>query len=100
LYDENRYLKEIPRNRFVVVTGLSGSGKSALAFDILHKEGQRQYLESLGLVDYMSKPDVDQHLTNRSPLTMLTWNNLSTPPAVLWGYCAGIIMKSRVTSRH
>lgn len=70
---------EIPRNRFVVVTGLSGSGKSTLAFDILHKEGQRQYLESLGLVDYMSKPDVDhicglspsisvdQHLTNRSP---------------------------------
>ncbi len=70
---------EIPRSRFVVVTGLSGSGKSTLAFDILHKEGQRQYLESLGLVDYMGKPDVDsisglspsisvdQHLTNRSP---------------------------------
>ncbi|MBZ0304526.1 MAG: excinuclease ABC subunit UvrA [Anaerolineae bacterium] len=70
---------EIPRSRLVVVTGLSGSGKSTLAFDILHKEGQRQYLESLGMVDYMGKPDVDsitglspsisvdQHLTNHSP---------------------------------
>lgn len=70
----------IPKNKFVVLTGLSGSGKSSLAFDILHKEGQRQYLESLGLVtDYLSKPNVDsitglspsisinQHLTNRSP---------------------------------
>jgi excinuclease ABC subunit A len=63
----------------VAFTGLSGSGKSTLAFDILHKEGQRQYMESLGLVEYLSKPpveslaglspsiSVDQHLTNRSP---------------------------------
>ncbi|MHB0874984.1 MAG: excinuclease ABC subunit UvrA [Anaerolineae bacterium] len=70
----------IPKNRLVVFTGLSGSGKSTLAFDTLHKEGQRQYLESLGLVGYgLSKPQVDaiiglspsisvdQHLTNRSP---------------------------------
>lgn len=70
----------IPKNKLVALTGLSGSGKSSLAFDILHKEGQRQYLESLGLVtDYLSKPNVDsitglspsisinQHLTNRSP---------------------------------
>jgi len=71
---------DIPRNRLVVVTGLSGSGKSTLTFDIVHKEGQRQYLESLGMVtDYLSRPrcdlieglspsiSVDQHLTNRSP---------------------------------
>ena len=71
---------EIPKNQLVVLTGLSGSGKSTLAFDILHKEGQRQYLESLGLVtDGLTKPpvdsisglspsiSVDQHLTNRSP---------------------------------
>ena len=69
----------IPKNKLVVLTGLSGSGKSTLAFDILHKEGQRQYMESLGLVDYLSKPpidgitglspsiSVDQHLSNRSP---------------------------------
>ncbi|MBN1877371.1 MAG: excinuclease ABC subunit UvrA [Anaerolineae bacterium] len=69
-----------PKNKLVVLTGLSGSGKSTLAFDILHKEGQRQYMESMGMVtDYLSKPpidgieglspsiSVDQHLSNRSP---------------------------------
>ena len=40
----------IPKYKLVVFTGLSGSGKSTLVFDIIHKEGQRQYLESLGLV--------------------------------------------------
>jgi excinuclease ABC subunit A len=70
----------IPKNQFVVLTGVSGSGKSTLGFDILHREGQRQYLESLGLIPFgMAKPpvdvitglspsiSVDQHLTNRSP---------------------------------
>ncbi len=70
----------IPKNKLIVLTGLSGSGKSTLAFDTLHKEGQRQYMESMGLVtDYLSKPpidgidglapsiSVDQHLTNHSP---------------------------------
>ncbi|MCE1252260.1 MAG: excinuclease ABC subunit UvrA [Anaerolineae bacterium] len=50
----------IPKNKLVVFTGLSGSGKSSLAFDILHKEGARQYMESLGLVtDGLSKVPVD-----------------------------------------
>jgi excinuclease ABC subunit A len=70
----------IPKNRFVVLTGLSGSGKSTLGFDILLKEGQRQYMESLGMAAMgLSKPpvdaitglspaiSVDQHLTNHSP---------------------------------
>jgi excinuclease ABC subunit A len=70
----------IPKNKLVVFTGVSGSGKSTLAFDLLHKEGQRQYMESLGLVtDALSKSQmdgieglspsicIDQHLTNRSP---------------------------------
>ena len=70
----------IPKNQLVVLTGVSGSGKSTLAFDTLHKEGQRQYLESMGMVtDNFNKPEVDsiqglspsisidQHLTNRSP---------------------------------
>ena len=70
----------IPKNKLVVFTGLSGSGKSTLAFDTIHKEGQRQYLESLGLVTWaLTKPQVDsisglspsisvdQNLTNRSP---------------------------------
>jgi excinuclease ABC subunit A len=55
---------EIPRDRFVVITGVSGSGKSSLAFDTLYAEGQRRYLESLGadarqLLQQMEKPDVD-----------------------------------------
>ena len=70
----------IPKNQLVVFTGISGSGKSTLVFDILHKEGQRQYMESLGMVSYgLSKPPVDsisglspsisidQHLTIHSP---------------------------------
>src|SRR5512143_3711738 len=70
----------IPKNKLVVFTGLSGSGKSTLALDTLHREGQRQFLESLGLVTWaLSKPQVDaieglspsisidQHLTNHSP---------------------------------
>src|ERR1041384_2648742 len=55
---------EIPRDRLVVVTGLSGSGKSSLAFDTLYAEGQRRYMESLSsfakrLVAQVAKPDVD-----------------------------------------
>jgi excinuclease ABC subunit A len=70
----------IPKEQFVVLTGLSGSGKSTVGFDILHKEGTRQYMESLGIVPFgMAKPPVDaiiglspsisidQHLTNHSP---------------------------------
>lgn len=69
----------LPKNQFVVFTGLSGSGKSTVAFDTLHKEGQRQYMESLGMVTYESRPpvdaivglspsiSVDQRNSNRSP---------------------------------
>jgi len=55
---------DIPRNKFVVITGLSGSGKSSLAFDTIYAEGQRRYVESLSayarqFLEMMSKPDVD-----------------------------------------
>ena len=55
---------EIPRDQLVVVTGLSGSGKSSLAFDPLYAEGQRRYVESLSayarqFLGQMDKPDVD-----------------------------------------
>ncbi len=55
---------EIPRNQFVVITGLSGSGKSSLAFDTIYAEGQRRYVESLSayarqFLGLMEKPDVD-----------------------------------------
>ena len=74
----------IPRNQFVVFTGLSGSGKSSLAFDTIYAEGQRRYMESLSsyarqFLGQMEKPDVesieglppaisiDQKSTNRNP---------------------------------
>ncbi len=89
---------DIPKNQLVVLTGLSGSGKSTLAFDILHKEGTRQYLESLGFVAMgLSKPpvdsitglsptiSVDQHLTNHSPRsTVGTVTEVFTYLRVLW----------------
>lgn len=55
----------IPRNKFVVITGLSGSGKSSLAFDTIYAEGQRRYVESLSsyarqFLDRIAKPDVDK----------------------------------------
>ena len=75
---------EIPRNRLTVITGLSGSGKSSLAFDTIYAEGQRRYVETLSpyarqFLDQMERPDVDsieglspalsieQKTTNRSP---------------------------------
>jgi excinuclease ABC subunit A len=55
---------EIPRDRLIVITGLSGSGKSSLAFDTIYAEGQRRYVESLSayarqFLEQMEKPDVD-----------------------------------------
>src|SRR5687768_7207665 len=55
---------EIPRDSLVVVTGLSGSGKSSLAFDTIYAEGQRRYMESLSsfakrFISQVAKPDVD-----------------------------------------
>lgn len=54
----------LPRDKFIVITGLSGSGKSSLAFDTLYAEGQRRYVESLSayarqFLSLMEKPDVD-----------------------------------------
>src|SRR5271155_3215651 len=56
---------DIPRDRLVVFTGLSGSGESSLAFDTIYAEGQRRYVESLSayarqFLEMMQKPDVDQ----------------------------------------
>ena len=62
---------DIPRDQFVVITGLSGSGKSSLAFDTIYAEGQRRYVESLSayarqFLDMQGKPDVD-HISGLSP---------------------------------
>ena len=55
---------ELPRNKLIVVTGLSGSGKSSLAFDTIYAEGQRRFVESLSsyarqFLEQLQKPDVD-----------------------------------------
>ena len=65
----------LPRNKLVVITGLSGSGKSSLAFDTIYAEGQRRYVESLStyarqFLELMEKPDVDS-IEGLSPAILL-----------------------------
>ena len=74
----------IPRNRLVVITGLSGSGKSSLAFDTLYAEGQRRYVESLSayarqFLDQMAKPDVDE-IEGLSPAISIEQKTTSRNP--------------------
>ena len=62
---------DLPRDQLIVMTGLSGSGKSSLAFDTIYAEGQRRYVESLSayarqFLSIMEKPDVD-HIEGLSP---------------------------------
>ncbi|MFM7784116.1 MAG: excinuclease ABC subunit UvrA, partial [Gammaproteobacteria bacterium] len=75
---------DIPRNRLVVITGLSGSGKSSLAFDTLYAEGQRRYVESLStyarqFLSVMEKPDVD-HIEGLSPAISIEQKSTSHNP--------------------
>ncbi len=75
---------DIPRNRLVVITGLSGSGKSSLAFDTIYAEGQRRYVESLSayarqFLDMMQKPDVD-HIAGLSPAISIEQKTTSKNP--------------------
>jgi excinuclease ABC subunit A len=75
---------EIPREKLVVVTGLSGSGKSSLAFDTLYAEGQRRYVESLSayarqFLEQMEKPDVDQ-IEGLSPAIAIEQKTASKNP--------------------
>lgn len=75
---------EIPRNKFTVITGLSGSGKSSLAFDTIYAEGQRRYVESLSsyarqFLGLMEKPDVDQ-ITGLSPAISIDQKSTSHNP--------------------
>ena len=74
----------IPRDQLVVITGLSGSGKSSLAFDTVYAEGQRRYVESLSayarqFLDMMEKPDVD-HITGLSPAISIEQKTTSKNP--------------------
>ena len=75
---------EIPRDQFVVITGLSGSGKSSLAFDTIYAEGQRRYVESLSayarqFLEQMGKPDVDS-IEGLSPAISIEQKNTSRNP--------------------
>src|SRR6195952_5624011 len=74
----------IPRNQLVVITGLSGSGKSSLAFDTIYAEGQRRYVESLSsyarqFLGLMEKPDVDQ-IDGLSPAISIDQKSTSRNP--------------------
>ncbi len=75
---------EFPRNKITVVTGLSGSGKSSLAFDTVYAEGQRRYIESLSayarnFLEQMKKPDVDS-ITGLSPSIAIDQKSISSNP--------------------
>ncbi|HIX60757.1 MAG TPA: excinuclease ABC subunit UvrA [Candidatus Halomonas stercoripullorum] len=75
---------ELPRDKLIVVTGLSGSGKSSLAFDTLYAEGQRRYVESLStyarqFLSMMEKPDVD-HIEGLSPAISIEQKSTSHNP--------------------
>src|SRR3989441_6481838 len=75
---------ELPRDRLVVITGLSGSGKSSLAFDTIYAEGQRRYVESLSayarqFLGQMEKPDVDM-IEGLSPAIAIDQKGTSRNP--------------------
>ena len=99
----------IPRDRLVVITGLSGSGKSSLAFDTIFAEGQRRYVESLSayarqFLDKMDKPDVD-HIDGLSPAISIdqkgtTHNPRSTVGTVTEIYDYLRLLYARVGHQH
>ena len=75
---------EIPRNKLVVITGKSGSGKSSLAFDTIHAEGQRRYLETFNayarqFIGNMKRPEVDK-ITGLSPVVAIEQKTTSKNP--------------------
>ena len=83
----------IPRDKLVVITGLSGSGKSSLAFDTIYAEGQRRYVESLSsyarmFLGQMEKPDVD-YIDGLSPAISIDQKTTSKNPPVHRGYRHG-----------
>lgn len=79
---------EIPRNKLIVMTGLSGSGKSSLAFDTIYADGQRRYMESLSsyarmFLGQMEKPDVDS-IEGLSPAISIDQKTTSKNLVLLW----------------
>src|SRR5476649_1671848 len=75
---------EIPRDKLIVITGVSGSGKSSLAFDTIYAEGQRRYMESLSsyarrFVDQIRKPDID-YMFGLSPVVSIEQKTVARNP--------------------
>ena len=83
----------LPRDQFIVLTGLSGSGKSSLAFDTIYAEGQRRYVESLSayarqFLGQMDKPDVD-YIEGLSPAISIDQKDASRNPSLYGWYRNG-----------
>ena len=75
---------KLPRNAFIVITGISGSGKSSLAFDTIYAEGQRRYVESLSayarqFLERVDKPEVE-FISGMSPAISIEQRNASSNP--------------------
>jgi excinuclease ABC subunit A len=100
---------DIPRDKFVVITGLSGSGKSSLAFDTVYAEGNRRYMESLSsyarnFLDVSAKPDVDK-IENLSPSISIDQKSISRSPRSTVGTLTEIydylrVMYSKIGKPH
>jgi len=94
----------IPRNKLIVITGLSGSGKSSLAFDTIYAEGQRRYVESLSayarqFLGVMEKPDVDQ-ISGLSPAIAIDQKSVSKNPRSTVGTITEIYDYLRLLFAH
>ena len=100
---------DLPRNKLIVVTGLSGSGKSSLAFDTIYAEGQRRYVESLSsyarqFLGQMDKPDVD-YIEGLSPAISIDQKTTSKNPRSTVGTVTEIydylrLMYARIGTPH
>ena len=95
---------EIPREKLVVITGLSGSGKSSLAFDTIYAEGQRRYVESLSsyarqFLGQMDKPDVD-YIEGLSPAISIDQKTAGRNPRSTVGTVTEIGPGAGVGGRH
>ena len=94
----------IPRNTLTVVTGLSGSGKSSLAFDTIYAEGQRRYVETLSayarqFLDQMERPDVDA-IDGLSPAISIEQKTTSRSPRSTVGTITEDRKSTRLNSSH
>ena len=100
---------QIPRNKITVITGLSGSGKSSLAFDVIYAEGQRRYIESLSayaknFLEQLQKPNVDS-ITGLSPSVAIDQKSINTNPRSTVGTLTEVydflrLLYSRVGKAH